>query len=117
MAGLVPAIPIIGARQCPPKWEARNKCGHDGADLPLLKPSAMMQPPSKRVRFMQNGMQAGAGIVGPSSLPADDDILGFEVSDAALEAAANTAIPGAALSFPNAPTVSILIHCCSIDRP
>jgi hypothetical protein len=48
---------------------------------------------------------------------ADDDILGFEVSDAALEAAANTAIPGAALSFPNAPTVSILIHCCSIDRP
>jgi hypothetical protein len=48
---------------------------------------------------------------------ADDDILGFEASDAALEAAANTAIPGAALSFPNAPTVSILIHCCSIDGP
>jgi hypothetical protein len=48
---------------------------------------------------------------------ADDDILGFEVSDAALEAAANTAIPGAALSFPNAPTVSILIICCSIDGP
>ena len=46
---------------------------------------------------------------------ADDDILGFEVSDAALEAAANTAIPGGALSFPNAPTVSILVHCCSID--
>ena len=45
----------------------------------------------------------------------DDDILGFEVSDAALEAAANTAIPGGALSFPNAPTVSILIICCSID--
>ena len=48
---------------------------------------------------------------------ADDDILGFEVSDAALEAAANAAIPGGALSFPNAPTVSILIHCCSIDGP
>jgi hypothetical protein len=48
---------------------------------------------------------------------ADDDILGFEVSDAALEAAANTAIPGAALSFPNAPTVSILVICCSIDGP
>jgi hypothetical protein len=44
---------------------------------------------------------------------ADDDILGFEVS----EAAANTAIPGGALSFPNAPTVSILIICCSIDGP
>jgi hypothetical protein len=48
---------------------------------------------------------------------AGDDILGFEVSDAALEAAANTAIPGGALSFPNAPTVSILIICCSIDGP
>ena len=48
---------------------------------------------------------------------ADDGILGFEVSDAALEAAANTAIPGGALSFPNAPTVSILVICCSIDGP
>jgi hypothetical protein len=48
---------------------------------------------------------------------ADDDIFGFEVSDAALEAAASTAIPGGALSFPNAPTVSILIICCSIDGP
>jgi hypothetical protein len=48
---------------------------------------------------------------------ADDDILGFEVSDAALEAAASTAIPGGAMSFPNAPTVSILIICCSIDGP
>ena len=42
----------------------------------------------------------------------DDDVLGFEVSDAALEAAAN-AIPGAAFSFPNAPTVSVLFACCS----
>ena len=47
---------------------------------------------------------------------ADDDILGFEVSDAALEAAAGTAIPGGALSFSNAPTVSILVICCSIDN-
>jgi len=69
------------------------------------------------VRFLQNGMQTGAGIVGPSSLPGDDDIFGFEVSDAALEAAASTAIPGGALSFPNAPTVSILVICCSIDGP
>jgi hypothetical protein len=55
---------------------------------------------------VQNRPQAGG-----------DDILGFEVSDAALEAAASTAIPGGALSFPNAPTVSILIICCSIDGP
>jgi hypothetical protein len=45
----------------------------------------------------------------------DDDILSFEVSDAALERAAASAIPGAALSFPNAPTVSILVVCCSTD--
>ena len=44
--------------------------------------------------------------------PADDDILAFDVSDAALEAAASVP-PGAALSFPNSPTVSILVMCCS----
>jgi len=44
----------------------------------------------------------------------DEDILICEVSDAALEAAAN-ATPGAAMSFPNAPTVSILFACCSND--
>jgi hypothetical protein len=44
----------------------------------------------------------------------DADMLNFEVSDAALEAAA-TAIPGAAFSYPNAPTVSILFQCCSND--
>jgi hypothetical protein len=42
----------------------------------------------------------------------DADILAFEVSDAALEAAAGAIIPGAALSFPNSPTVSILFQCC-----
>jgi hypothetical protein len=30
MAGLVPAIPIMSARQCPPKRDARDKRGHDG---------------------------------------------------------------------------------------
>jgi hypothetical protein len=44
-----------------------------------------------------------------------DDIFGCEVSDAALEAAASTAAPGGALSFPNAPTVSIIVICCSFD--
>jgi len=47
--------------------------------------------------------------------PADDDIFVFEVSDAALEAAASTVIAGAAYSFPNAPTVSVLLVCCSQD--
>ena len=42
----------------------------------------------------------------------DDEILRFEVSDAELEAAADTT-RGAAMSFPGAPTVSILIVCCS----
>jgi hypothetical protein len=46
---------------------------------------------------------------------ADADVFIFEVSDAALEAAASTTIAGAAISFPNAPTVSVLILCCGPD--
>ena len=41
----------------------------------------------------------------------DEDILNFEVSDEALEAAASTRA-GAAMSMPAAPTVSILVVCC-----
>jgi hypothetical protein len=44
----------------------------------------------------------------------DEQILTYDISDAALEAAANTP-PGAAMSMPNAPTVSILIACCGND--
>lgn len=43
----------------------------------------------------------------------DEDILTFEVSDEALEAAASTRA-GAAMS-PAAPTVSILVVCCCND--
>ena len=44
-----------------------------------------------------------------------ETILAFEISDELLEAAASnkTAVAVAAMSFPNAPTVSILIMCCS----
>jgi hypothetical protein len=47
----------------------------------------------------------------------DDDILSFDVSDTVLEKAAASAPGGAggAMSFPNAPTVSILIVCCSFN--
>jgi hypothetical protein len=44
----------------------------------------------------------------------DEQILIYEVSDAALEAAANT-LPGAAMSFPNSPTVNIIVVCCGND--
>jgi hypothetical protein len=44
----------------------------------------------------------------------DDDVLVFEVSDNALEAAASPTA-GAAMSFPNAPTVSVLFACCGND--
>jgi hypothetical protein len=37
----------------------------------------------------------------------------FEVSDEALEAAANQTRAVAAMSFHNAPTVSILVMCCT----
>ena len=45
----------------------------------------------------------------------DEDILGVDASDAALEAAASPTIRGAAFSFPNAPTVSVLFTCCGND--
>jgi hypothetical protein len=42
------------------------------------------------------------------------DILDLDVADEALEAAAHPATAAAAaLSFPSAPTVSILIMCCN----
>jgi hypothetical protein len=44
----------------------------------------------------------------------DEQVLTYEVSDAALEAAANT-LPGAAMSFPNSPTVNIIVVCCGND--
>jgi len=43
--------------------------------------------------------------------PSDEAILGFEVSDAALEAAAR----GPAFSLPSSPTVSIIFACCGND--
>jgi hypothetical protein len=45
--------------------------------------------------------------------PGDEDIFSFDVSDAALEAAAAATTRGAAMSLPNAPTVSIVVMCCS----
>ena len=49
-----------------------------------------------------------------NSEPSNDDVLSFDVSDAALEAAAS-ALPGAAFSFPNSPTVSVVFQCCGND--
>jgi hypothetical protein len=44
----------------------------------------------------------------------DETVLECDVTDEALEAAAAETRDGsAAMSFPNAPTVSILIMCCS----
>jgi hypothetical protein len=44
----------------------------------------------------------------------DEDILTFDLPDEALEAAAGTT-PYVAMSFPAAPTVSILVVCCGND--
>ena len=44
----------------------------------------------------------------------EERIFDCEVSDAALEAAAHS-LPSAAMSFPNAPTVSIILACCGND--
>jgi len=49
------------------------------------------------------------------SLEADDEeILACDISDEAIEAAAN-ATPGPAFSIVGAPTVSILFACCGND--
>jgi hypothetical protein len=46
--------------------------------------------------------------------PDDEEMLACDVSDEAIEAAANT-IPGPAFSIVGAPTVSILFACCGND--
>ncbi|MGN6750682.1 MAG: hypothetical protein ACTHJS_19045 [Xanthobacteraceae bacterium] len=62
-------------------------------------------------------MNDGVGVFAQSGDQAAADILHLDVSDSALEAAAMAGIPGGAMSFPNAPTVSILVVCCSFDGP
>jgi hypothetical protein len=62
-------------------------------------------------------MNKGVGIFAQSGRSADADIFCLDISDAALEAAAMAGMPGGAMSFPNAPTVSILVVCCSFDGP
>jgi len=62
-------------------------------------------------------MPNDAAMSDSSQLSCDADILSFDLPDTALEAAASAAAPGGAMSFPNAPTVSILVICCSIDGP
>jgi hypothetical protein len=56
---------------------------------------------------MGDGMQDGSGAREGS----DADLLNFNVPDEALEIAAST-MAGPAFSFPNAPTVSVLVTCC-----
>jgi hypothetical protein len=60
-------------------------------------------------------MQNDAAMSTPNDVSCDADILSFDAPDAALERAASAAVVGGAMSFPNAPTVSILIMCCSVD--
>jgi len=63
-------------------------------------------------------MNAGATAAEASEDQTDilhSDVLHLDVADAALERAAMAATPGGAMSFPNAPTVSILVVCCSFD--
>ena len=58
----------------------------------------------------QFGASVTMDMIGEES---DETILACDVSDEALEAAASPTRDGAqAMSFPNAPTVSILIICC-----
>jgi hypothetical protein len=60
-------------------------------------------------------MNEGVRIFAQSGSHAADDVFCLDVSDTVLEAAAMAGMPGGAMSFPNAPTVSILVVCCSFD--
>ena len=60
-------------------------------------------------------MNEGPDIFAESSADASEGVLHCDIPDAALELAAAAVAPGGALSFPNAPTVSILVVCCSFD--
>jgi hypothetical protein len=44
-----------------------------------------------------------------------EEMLLFEIPDETLETAANT-MTGPAMSLPGAPTVSVLVVCCSVDE-
>jgi hypothetical protein len=85
--------------------------------FPDPQPSAIMPPP-RSTSERENGvgrMQNDAALCKPNELFCDADIFSFDIPDAALEQAARAGLPGGAMSFPNAPTVSILIMCCSVD--
>jgi hypothetical protein len=94
-------------------------------DERLWVPSAEVSPSATlgydaEARAATNGlatMNDGVGVFAQSGDQAAADILHLDVSDSALEAAAMAGIPGGAMSFPNAPTVSILVVCCSFDGP
>ena len=59
-------------------------------------------------------MGDGATSAEPNRLRSDEDILSADLPDAALEAASR-AVTGTAMSFPNAPTVNILVICCNFE--
>ncbi len=121
MPGLVPGIPLRWAR--PRQWyrDGRNKSGHDGrvderpyfpTKFPRRKRSAMMIERFCNKRVWEMNIRAADFKHGEAI---DHDILHADIPDAALEVAANAGVAGGAMSFPNAPTVSILVVCCSFD--
>jgi hypothetical protein len=105
MAGTSPAM--TETRTPPPTFPLRKRFGYDIERIGLF---ADLGTALVTVGIMDNGVAQAP----PNKLPSDDDIFGANLPDAALEAAA-TATPGMASSFPNAPTVNILVICCNFD--
>src|SRR5215472_6032983 len=104
-------------RPSPPLRGGRGKDGGPVGGGERFSPSPTLGYDAQ-ARAATNGwatMNEEAGIFARSDDQAADDIFHVEVSDTALEAAALAGTPGGAMSFPNAPTVSILVVCCSFD--
>jgi hypothetical protein len=75
----------------------------------MLSGDSHLRAPPRQALQGDNDMNDSVNAIEQS----EDGILLLEVSDEALEAAASQTGAVAVMSFPNAPTVSILVMCCS----
>jgi len=75
----------------------------------MLSGDSHLRAPPRQALQGNNDMNDSVNAIEQS----EEGILLLEVSDEALEAAASQTGAVAVMSFPNAPTVSILVMCCS----
>jgi hypothetical protein len=123
MPGLVPGIHVLIAAK---SWMAGTSPAMTDRERRWTAHPAQVSPaPTLRYDAATHRATNGFATMNEAATAAADyqtageilhgDIFHDDVSDAALERAALAATAGGAMSFPNAPTVSILVICCSFD--